>query len=52
MSDEYSEQETQRRMENAIRRAQKMPHKPHGKNPTGKSRKSPKAKDRAKTKSA
>jgi len=39
----YSADETARRMEDAIRRAQKTPHKPH-KDIAGKGRKSPKAK--------
>jgi hypothetical protein len=30
-ADKYSDKETERRMEDAIRRAQKTPHKPHAK---------------------
>jgi len=42
--DKLSERETQRRMEDAIRHAQKMPHQPRGQKLTGKGRKSPKRK--------
>jgi hypothetical protein len=42
--DKLSDRETQRRMEDAIRRAQQMPRQPHGQKPTGKGRKSPKRK--------
>ena len=41
--DQYSEAETKRRMEGAIRRAQKTPPKPH-KDIAGKGKKSPKRK--------
>jgi hypothetical protein len=41
--DQYSEQEAQRRMESAIKRAHTLPRKPNSEL-TGKRRKSPKAK--------
>ena len=49
--DQYSEKDTAKRMDDALRRALNTPHKPH-KDDIGKSAKSPKRQGRAKTKSA
>src|SRR6185437_15535220 len=50
-TDQYSERETQKRMDDALRRALTTPHKPHSELKAKKA-KSPKRPGRAKTKSA
>lgn len=49
--DQYSEKETEKRMNDALRRALNTPHKPHT-DVKAKKAKSPKRRGRAKTKSA